>query len=66
MEPFVAASICNVAHIVPALDECFRAQTVSVLEFINLKKQKSACHLLARACKIFASIFILYRWSQDT
>ena len=59
MEPFVAASICNSAPNVSEPDECFRAQTLSVLEFINLRKQKNACHLIAKACKIFASIFKL-------
>ena len=37
--------ICNVAHIESALDKCFSAQTLSVLEFINLWKHKNACHL---------------------
>ena len=45
MEPFVAASIPTSAPNVSAPDKCFRAQTLSVLEFINLRKKKNACHL---------------------
>ena len=43
MEPFVAALDPSTAH-VSAPDKCSTAQTLSVLEFINLGKHKNACH----------------------